>query len=235
MKERLVYFGKYKKQRVDVLLQDKPYCQYLLTQPWMNEASTDIDLHRYVDIRDRILRVYPDFIKYVPQQYHKAIPPEIGNSIHSGSTSTHTTHSLAWGMPKESDQDPEETETDDDDGFVVNGEVSSEEEEDDTVSEDAQFEVEKVLAHKFNADGSCTYLLKWKGYADEENSWESEENVSYFLLFGYWKECWKNKYHQIRAPAIPSFKVSATWKEKETTETNQRKRKRRVIVVEDDE
>ena len=100
MKERLVGFGKYKKQRLDVMFEDHGYCQWLLKQPWMNEANCDTDFDMYIDIRNRILRVYPDFIKYVPEEYLRTVPPEIGRTVHSGSKVVHSSHSLAWNLGK---------------------------------------------------------------------------------------------------------------------------------------
>jgi alpha-amylase/alpha-mannosidase (GH57 family) len=38
--------------------------------------------------------------------------------------------------------------------------------------------VEKVLAYRLRTDGQKEYLLKWRGYPDEDNSWEQYSNLN---------------------------------------------------------
>ena len=40
-----------------------------------------------------------------------------------------------------------------------------------------EWEVECILDHK-QLGGRDLYLVKWKGYGDEENTWEPESNLS---------------------------------------------------------
>ena len=46
-------------------------------------------------------------------------------------------------------------------------------------SEDAfEYEVERILRKKVDRLGRITYLVKWLGFPDNENSWEPLENLS---------------------------------------------------------
>ena len=40
------------------------------------------------------------------------------------------------------------------------------------------FIVEKILKKKRTEDGELRYLVKWDGYAEEENTWEPPESFS---------------------------------------------------------
>lgn len=42
--------------------------------------------------------------------------------------------------------------------------------------EDGEYYVEKVLAKRLTKDGDTEYLLKWKNFGDDCNSWESVSN-----------------------------------------------------------
>ena len=44
--------------------------------------------------------------------------------------------------------------------------------------EEEIYEVEKVLNHKIDRKGHRWFLLKWKGYPADANSWEKEEDLN---------------------------------------------------------
>jgi len=51
------------------------------------------------------------------------------------------------------------------------------------------FEVEKILDHKEEPDGSFKFLVKWKNYDDSENSWVKDSDFnSKKLINKYWDE-----------------------------------------------
>ena len=48
----------------------------------------------------------------------------------------------------------------------------------DLINGEEQYEVESILAHRRIGRHKIKYLVKWKGYAPSDNTWEPEENLS---------------------------------------------------------
>ena len=57
------------------------------------------------------------------------------------------------------------------------------------LDQDNVFEVEKIVDHKI-INGRLSYFVKWKGYKDEDNTWEPEDH---FLQTECIEDYWRSK------------------------------------------
>ena len=60
-------------------------------------------------------------------------------------------------------------------------------------SEEEQYIVEKILEKRILKDGKTEYLLKWKGYSEEDNTWEPIENLDCEELITEFEEMIQSK------------------------------------------
>ncbi|CAI2180806.1 15296_t:CDS:2 [Funneliformis geosporum] len=51
---------------------------------------------------------------------------------------------------------------------------------DESIESNIYFEIEAIVNHYTETNGAIRYLLKWKGFSEEENSWVDEEDILYW-------------------------------------------------------
>ncbi|GES76716.1 cysteine proteinase [Rhizophagus clarus] len=104
------------------------------------------------------------------------------------------------------------------------------EEKENSDSED-EYVVEKIIDHR-KIKGVTQYYLKWKGYPDDENTWENESDVfAKELIEKYWKrENEKSKKKPVESPEESSEEDSKRNSKENNKKIEQVKKKQTIIT-----
>mmetsp|Transcript_18404 Transcript_18404/g.45179 ORF Transcript_18404/g.45179 Transcript_18404/m.45179 type:complete len:290 (-) Transcript_18404:250-1119(-) len=79
---------------------------------------------------------------------------------------------------------------------------------DDEHQQHSEYEVESLLAHRKTLTGQLEMLVKWKGYSEEDSTWEPVENVHPELLVDYFQTRLENERKQHQSGSSSSKKPS---------------------------
>ncbi|RXK42269.1 hypothetical protein M231_00259 [Tremella mesenterica] len=114
-------------------------------------------------------------------------------------------------------------------------EVGNGEEEEDEDEEVEEYEVQAILDHK-QSKGKFEYLVAWKGYGPEHNTWEPEQNVSHAdgIVKAYWETRPKTIEKVKKRSRQSSTPVKMEKKPRTSKSANGSSRRKPISVDEDD-
>jgi len=90
---------------------------------------------------------------------------------------------------------------------------------DDSESE-GEFQVESIIDKRMKGK-KVQYLLKWKGYSDEDNTWEHEANLNCPELIKEFEDNYKKKNNEKKAAAKPKPKRTTKSKKAKVDESQE--------------
>lgn len=104
-------------------------------------------------------------------------------------------------------------------------ELPREEEEED---DEEEYVVEKILKHKITKRNKVEFYLKWKGFNEEDNTWEPAENLNCpELIDAYLKDIPEKERKKVRNIIGPAEEEEERPQENGVSTSEEKKKKRK--------